>query len=62
MAEATKGVRLAVETIRLVKVAAARAGESMQAWLDGAAREKLEREGKTAVADLKRVATVRFEP
>ena len=57
----TKSVRLDVETIRLVKVAAARGGESMQAWLHCAARERLEREGKSAVGDKRRVASVRFE-
>lgn len=43
--EATKSVRLDVETARLVKVAASRCGESMQAWLSRACRERLERDG-----------------
>ncbi len=58
----TKSVRLDVETIRLVKVAAARGGESMQAWLYAACRAKLEAEGKSRAGDLQRVASVTFEP
>lgn len=61
MAETTKSVRMNVETIRLVKVASSAANESMQAWVDKACRMRLEAEGKTAVADRRRVSSVTFE-
>lgn len=57
----TKAVRLPVETVRRVKLAAAAGGESMQAWLDGAVALRLERDRKLARGDRTRVATVVFE-
>jgi len=61
MAETTTSIRVDAETARLVKVAAAKARESMQAWLSVACRQRLEREGGHAVADRQRVASVEWE-
>ncbi len=56
----TTTVRMDTETLRVVKVAAAKARESMQAWLDRACRMRLE--GETAkVGEMRRVASVTWE-
>ena len=56
----TTTVRLDVETTRLVKIAAAKTRESMQAWLDRACRMRLEGE-KAKAGEMRRVASVTWE-
>jgi cell division protein YceG involved in septum cleavage len=53
-------IRLDRETVRAVKVAAAKSGETMKAWLRVASLQRLEREGRT-VGDTRRVASVTFK-
>ncbi len=56
----TAAVRLDAEVVREVKVAAARAGESMQMWMAVACRRRLEKEG-VPLGGKKRVVSGEWE-
>lgn len=57
----TKSVRMDAETLRRAKVASAKTGESLQAWVSGAVNMRLEREQESVRMGDRRVASVTFE-
>lgn len=60
-AQESKSVRLAAETVRVAKVAAARVGEPMGVWIAKAVALRLERDRDSGLKSARRVASVSFD-